>query len=709
MSNIGKLLAVSLFACAVAASADASLLICTAGAVPMQVRAEGLAEPVGDILISCTGGTPGATVSGPLYVFLSVPVTNRVSANGVVDAVLTVESSSGPPSSAGAVAVLTGAGIGFYGIHVTVPASGALSFRISNVRGAVAQQGIGNTLPITAWLGDSGSQIFFLQNMVTVGLPGRGLAADATTATISACYGSPAPGIISMSRLIAAGTRSSTMRVTAGFPGAFEKRRPGADSGVRVLLRYSGFRADARLFVPDVVAGSDATRPTSAGALALAPSGGAYTPGGKGSLLLARVDGADANGAGGVPVYTPGAPGSGTVTLNSASEVPLVNGAAQVVYEVLDADPLAFIHESAEIPTFVGLAPTSDYGPLGNQTVMLGPVSTVAQPTETDPIPRYVAAIPPSDCALHGDCASFPKLLVNAPALDYTAEAGSSDQGTSFVVRNGGGGALEWSVSVTYKTGADWIRVNADTWGGDVSVTVSPKDLAPGVYEGALTIDAGPYAGSRTLPVKLTVTVPFPGPRIDSIGHAATYVSGPVAPGSLAMLKGVKLAGDAVAVSFDGLPAKLLYTSYTQINLLVPPELGSRATAQVVVTVDGLASAPFTASLTPVNPGIFPSGILNQDLSVNSASNPAVIGSVIVVFATGLPTEAGAITAKIRDREITALDYAGPAPTLVGVEQVNIRVPADLAPMTADVVLCGLDLSTGQKVCSPPAEVTLRK
>jgi len=676
----------------------------------MQVRSEGLAEPLGDVLVSCTGGTPGATVSGPLFVFLSVPVTNRLSANGVVDATLTVESSSAPPSSAGAVAILTGAGIGFYGMNVTVPASGALSFRIGNLRGAVAQQGIDNPSPITAWLGDSGNQIFFRQNVVTVGLPARGLAADNTSATISACYGSPVPATISMSGLIAAGTRSSTMRVTAGFQGAFEKRRPGADSGVRVLLRYSGFRADARLFVPDVVAGSDATRPTSAGALALAPSGGAYTPGGTGSLLLARVDGADANGAGGLPVYTPGAPGSGTVTLDSASEITLVNGAAQVVYEVLDADPLAFIRESAEIPTFVGLAPTSDYSPLGNQTVMLGPVSTVAQPTATDPIPRYVAAVPPSDCVLHGDCASFPSLAVNAPALEFTAEAGSRDQGASFAVRNGGGGALEWSVSVSYKSGAGWIGVNADTAGGNVWLTVSPKNLAPGVYEGALIIDAGPYAGSRSVPVKLTVTVPFPGPRIDSIGHAATYVTGPVAPGSLAMLKGVKLEGDAVAVSFDNLAAKLLYTSYTQINLLVPPELGSRASAQVVVTVDGVASAPVTASLTPVNPGIFPGGILNQDLSVNSGSNPAAIGSVIVVFATGLPTEAGAITAQIRGREMTALEYAGPAPTLLGVEQVNIRVPADFVPMTADVVLCGLDLSTGRKVCSPPGTtVTLRQ
>ncbi|MGC9971152.1 MAG: hypothetical protein ABSE56_11245 [Bryobacteraceae bacterium] len=675
----------------------------------MTVRSEGLTEEMGDIVLLCAGGTPGATISEPLYVFLSVPITNRASSDGVVDVILTVDTGSGPPFSTGAVPTLTGTGIGFYGINVTVPLSGAVSFRITNLRGAVAQQGITNKTPITAFLGSGGVQLLFLQNSVTVGVPSRGLAADAATVGISACSGSPLPDNISMSSLIAAGTRSSTMRVIAGFPRAFEKRKPGTDSGVRFILRYSGFRPGARLIVPDVVAGSDATQPTSSGNLSLAASGGSYTPGGYGSLLLARVDRADANGAGGAPVYAPGAPGSGTVAFDSVTEVPLVSGAAQVVYEVVDANALTYVTESAEIPTFLGLAPTSDLGPLGDQSVTFGPVSTVARSTETDPVPRFVAALPPAGCTLLGDCASFPTLVVNAPPLVYTAEAGSRDQGTYFVVSNGGGGVLEWNVSVTYKTGANWIKVQTSPL-GEVWVTVSPKNLAPGVYEGALTIDAGPYAGSQTLPVKLTVTVPVSTPQIDSIGHAATYASGPVAPGSLAMLKGVKLAGDAVAVSFDGLPAKLLYTSYTQINLLVPPELGSRATAQVFVTVDGLASAPFTVSLTPVNPGIFPSGILNQDLSVNSASNPAVIGSVIVVFATGLPTEAGAITAKIGDREITALDYAGPAPTLIGVEQVNIRVPADLAPMTADVVLCGLDLTTGRKVCSPPGtRVTLRQ
>jgi uncharacterized protein (TIGR03437 family) len=114
-------------------------------------------------------------------------------------------------------------------------------------------------------------------------------------------------------------------------------------------------------------------------------------------------------------------------------------------------------------------------------------------------------------------------------------------------------------------------------------------------------------------------------------------------------------------------------------------------------------------ALAGVRPGIFPGGILNQDGSVNSATSPAVVGGFVSIYATGLPSAPGTITAKIHDREIAAPDYAGPAPTLTGVEQVNIRVPADLPPMTTEVILCGLDSTTGQRVCSPPAKITLRQ
>ena len=47
------------------------------------------------------------------------------------------------------------------------------------------------------------------------------------------------------------------------------------------------------------------------------------------------------------------------------------------------------------------------------------------------------------------------------------------------------------------------------------------------------------------------------------------------------------------------------------------------------MTVDGVSSAPLTVPLADLSPGIFNTGILNQDNSINSPSNPALTGSVI--------------------------------------------------------------------------------
>src|SRR5690348_911661 len=70
---------------------------CAVTAVPTQVRAEGLAERMGDIILQCSGSNPGAVLTGNLSVFLPVSVTNRLDANSNIthDAVLSVDYGSG--------------------------------------------------------------------------------------------------------------------------------------------------------------------------------------------------------------------------------------------------------------------------------------------------------------------------------------------------------------------------------------------------------------------------------------------------------------------------------------------------------------------------------------------------------------------------------------------------------------------------------------
>src|SRR5215475_2235165 len=70
---------------------------CAVTAVPTQVRAEGLTERIGDIVLQCSGSNPGAVLTGNLSVSLPVSITNRLDANTNTthDAVLSVDYGSG--------------------------------------------------------------------------------------------------------------------------------------------------------------------------------------------------------------------------------------------------------------------------------------------------------------------------------------------------------------------------------------------------------------------------------------------------------------------------------------------------------------------------------------------------------------------------------------------------------------------------------------
>jgi uncharacterized protein (TIGR03437 family) len=138
---------------------------------------------------------------------------------------------------------------------------------------------------------------------------------------------------------------------------------------------------------------------------------------------------------------------------------------------------------------------------------------------------------------------------------------------------------------------------------------------------------------------------------------------------------------------------------------VVPAALANKTTAQVVVTVDGTASAPLTVNLTPFEPGIFANGVLNQDYSLNSPQKPAAPGSIIQVYATGL-SGTGVITAKIGSQTVAKPYYGGPAPGFAGLQQVDLILPSDLTGSTVNVSVCG-GPSAAQVVCSPAVAVAI--
>ena len=201
---------------------------------------------------------------------------------------------------------------------------------------------------------------------------------------------------------------------------------------------------------------------------------------------------------------------------------------------------------------------------------------------------------------------------------------------------------LNWTAAVRYLSGADWLVLSPAVGlnNGTIRVDAIPQKLAPGTYTAQIVIDAG-EAGSRIVPVTLVVnalppqqpttpttptgpttpttpttppvTPPVNTPGVTSVTNGANFLPGPVVPGSIATVKGTKFSGKTVAVTFDAIPARVIYTDATQINLQVPDRLAGKSSAQMIVSVDGVNSSSMAIPLTGVSPAIFNNGILNEN------------------------------------------------------------------------------------------------
>ena len=670
---------------------------CQASGVPLQVRAEGITERIGDILLQCSGSTPGAALSGNLTIFLPVSITNRVDSNNQTqDMVLFVDYGSGfVPTRTGLVA---GGSIAFNGLSFTVPPSGNINLKISNIRANMPQFGGGPTQYIMA---NISSSIPISQSQVVIAYPRTSLFATLYGTDIP-CTGSPLASTTSLSALFAARTVFASTRITGSIANAFAVRAAGDDTGTRFLVGYSGFPPTARVYIPDMVAGSSALVPTAGGDLGVPQAVGQYVPGSR-TLLLVRVPYADATGAGGYPLSTPS--GIGPVLLDSVNEVPLTNGAGYAVYEVADTNPVVI--QSAQFPTFVSV-PNATAATVAQERVSYAPVSTVMSASTADPVPRFTAPTPPSDCTVLGDCQAgyFPKLSIDPTSIQLTAIAGGAmTSGPGYIpVQNAGGGIMNWTALVSYTTGSGWLTLDYTSGENNGSVrvwAVVPVSLAAGTYQARIVIDAGPLAGNVAIPVTLTVQAPVlpptPTVTVSAVVNAATFAVTPLVPGSLGTLFGANLSGKNVSVTFDGNAATLLYAGASQINFQVPPSLGSKTSSSLVVTVDGSSSTPLTVALAPAWPAIFPNGVLNQNNTVNQAGSGAKAGSILQIFATGISASA-TVSVQIADRKNLIPLYAGVAPGLTGVQQVNVMIPVDLASGAAQLTICAI--AGSQQTCS---------
>ena len=253
-------------------------------------------------------------------------------------------------------------------------------------------------------------------------------------------------------------------------------------------------------------------------------------------------------------------------------------------------------------------------------------------------------------------------------------------------------------------------------------------------YGAALPFDANyqPTPAFYALLTAMQTTAPTL--NAANVLNAASYQGGAVSPGEIVTIFGANFGPaklvthqsdssgkfttnlDGVEVLFDGVPSPMVYALADQVSAVVPFEVageqqtviqyqynpGSGAVISNPAPLPVVASVPAIFSLDASGTG--PGAILNQDSSVNRASNPESAGRVIQVFGTGGGAIAGGATdgalapgaGHLATQPVTAtiggvsakVDYAGPAPGLVnGAIQVNLTIPSGLASGPQPVVI----------------------
>jgi uncharacterized protein (TIGR03437 family) len=253
---------------------------------------------------------------------------------------------------------------------------------------------------------------------------------------------------------------------------------------------------------------------------------------------------------------------------------------------------------------------------------------------------------------------------------------------------------------------------------------------------------AGVPSGS-TAPRGLLGTIAPPS-AITAVANAASWQIGSIAPGELIVLGGQTVGAiplvaavipttgslgttlGGVSVTINGVAAPILYTSGSETSVQVPDSLIPTPFTQsafIVVQTPGQVSQSFYVPLVPTAPGLFAvnsSGAgqlaaMNQDGSVNTATNAATGGSTVTMYATGEGITAppgldGAIqtqsarapflpvTVTIGGQQAALVSAGTPVGELSGVMVVRAVVPGGLTAGPVPVVLKVGSVSTTQSV-----------
>jgi uncharacterized protein (TIGR03437 family) len=255
------------------------------------------------------------------------------------------------------------------------------------------------------------------------------------------------------------------------------------------------------------------------------------------------------------------------------------------------------------------------------------------------------------------------------------------------------------------------------TPGASVTLQANASEGAVSSVAGSISVTVQPAASNASGLVTGVVNAAGAGQSMPSL----------VAPGSYIAIYGTGLAGtgapsattiplpttlNGTQLLLGNVPMPLLYASPTQVNALVPQGLAANTAAQLVVARGSTLSVPSPVTVTQYQPAIYTQNLTGSGQGIveiagtsllaapsGAAGRPAVRGTdYLVVFATGLGPVAGPsgqagpadgagaplssvyqttspVTATIGGVSAPVV-FAGLTPSLVGLYQVNVQIPA---------------------------------
>jgi uncharacterized protein (TIGR03437 family) len=277
-----------------------------------------------------------------------------------------------------------------------------------------------------------------------------------------------------------------------------------------------------------------------------------------------------------------------------------------------------------------------------------------------------------------------------------------------------------------YASTYDYTYADSYSSGGTFTDTYTSTQYIVGNGGVRISFGLGPYLGLGVQVPAPTFT-PSAGVYLSPVGVVNAASSAPftaaVSPGELITLYGSGLAPstkvatsvpfpntlNGVQVLINNIAAPVYVVSPTQVSAIVPYEI-STPIVQIQLVNNNATSNAVTMYVDKTSPGVFtsPAGglgdaaALHADYSLVGPNSPAQIGETISVFVTGLggvfpgiadgaagPSSqlamaTNAITVNV-DGQAATVTYAGLAPQLAGLYQVNFTIPTGVS--TGEVAL----------------------